>query len=188
MKQTSCLKCINIYRAGRCCCCCWRCRGRGKCTLPSGVTGPEYGACSPISTGQMSKNSWKKSDTKNVNTDTNSVMSQAEMQDDAVPSPWSCPVNRQSSGRSWGRLAPCTRLCETVARCPSALQTPCWPTTAATARQKQKKNPTHISRHAGRIPTIKKRRAPYLSFACLAVVEVIQVVDLQVQGGEFQIL
>lgn len=26
-------------------------------TLPSGVTGPEYGACSPISTGQMSKNS-----------------------------------------------------------------------------------------------------------------------------------
>ena len=53
---------------------------------------------------------------------------------DTVPSPSSCLVNRQSSGHSWGRLGLCTRLCETVARCPSALQTPCWLTTAAAGR------------------------------------------------------
>lgn len=59
----------------------------------------------------------------------------AKTQKDAVPSPLSCLVNQQSSGHSWGRLGLCTRLCETVAQCLSALQTPCWQTTAAARKQ-----------------------------------------------------
>lgn len=51
-----------------------------------------------------------------------------------VPSPSSCLINQQSSGHSWGRLGLCTRLCETVAQCLSALQIPCWQTTAAARR------------------------------------------------------
>lgn len=60
---------------------------------------------------------------------------QAKTQKDTVPSPLSCLVNRRSSGHSWGRLGLCTRLCETVARCRSALQIPCVQTTAAAGRQ-----------------------------------------------------
>lgn len=66
---------------------------------------------------------------------------------DSLPFPLSCLANQQSSGHSWGRLGLCTRLCETVAQCLSALQTPCWPTTAA-ARRHGTEESCHVT-HSG---------------------------------------
>lgn len=63
----------------------------------------------------------------------------AKMSGKALPFPLSCLTSQQSSGRSWGRLGPCTRLCETVARCQSAPQTLCWQTTAEANKYDAKK-------------------------------------------------
>lgn len=52
------------------------------------------------------------------------------------PWSWSCPADPQSNGHSWGKLWLCTEPCETASLCLSALQTPCWPTTAAPAPQR----------------------------------------------------
>lgn len=51
------------------------------------------------------------------------------------PWSWSCPVVPQSNGHSWGKLWLCTTPCGTASLCLSALQTPCWLTTAAPAPQ-----------------------------------------------------
>lgn len=110
---------------------------RKERTLPSGVTGPEYGACSPINTGQMSKNSWRGDGLKQTREPKTRDNTGKRLGKDGVPSPSSCPASRQSSGHSWGRRAPCTGPCGTVARCPSAPQTPCWPTTAGAGGTRQ---------------------------------------------------
>lgn len=124
---------------------------------------------------------------------------------DSLPFPLSCLVNQRSSGHSWGRLGLCTRLCETVARCLSALQTPCWQTTAAAERHDTQES-RHVTRsshsvHQSYVSPLmwnaqEKKKATrrweasalYLSFTCLTVVKVTQVEDLQVQRGNFQIL
>lgn len=101
-----------------------------------------------------------------------------------VPFPLSCQVNQQSSGHSWGRLGLCTRLCETVAQCLSALQIPCWQTTAAAGKHNTQCKCSRCSKRLAKFQV----NVLYLSFTCLTAVEVTQMVDLQVQRGNFQIL